>query len=129
MLVAIIADFYALNQFHHEIGSPPLGGASIEDVSDVRMIHQGQRLPLRLKACNHTLRVHPRLNDLEGDATADRLLLFGDENDPASSLSNFVQKFVPADPVSRLFGCSEFGSPFGDKACRWFFEEVSDSIV
>src|SRR6266481_8574578 len=76
MLVAVIGDFDALDQFHHKIRPAALGGARIEYVSDVRMVHQRECLSLGLKACNHAFCIHSRFNDLESDSPADRLLLF-----------------------------------------------------
>jgi hypothetical protein len=44
-------------------------------VSDVRVVHEGERLPLRLEAGNNIARVHTRLDDLEDHLAADRMLL------------------------------------------------------
>ncbi len=90
MLVAIFGDLETLHQLHHKIRPPIPGCARIEDVSDVRMFHQRQRLSFGLKACNYAFGVHPRFNDLERDAPADRLFLFCDENPPATSFSDLL---------------------------------------
>jgi len=58
------------------------------DLGNVRMIHQGQRLPLRLEPGNHLSRVHAGLDDLQGDLAPDRLLLFGHEDHAEAALAN-----------------------------------------
>ena len=40
----------ALDVFHDEEGAVVLGGPAVEDLGDVGMIHQGQRLPLGLES-------------------------------------------------------------------------------
>src|SRR6266567_4721253 len=99
-LVAEIGDFNTLDQFHYEIRTAALSRAGIEDASDVRMVHQRQCLSLGLKTCNHALGVHPRLNQLEGDAPVDRFRLFGYEDYPATPFSDLLQQLVPVHPVT-----------------------------
>jgi len=91
MSVAIIGDFDALDQFHHKIGPPASGRAGIEDVSDVWMFHQGQRLALGLKTRNDAVRIHSRFDQLQGDAPQDRFLLLSHENHAASAFSDLLQ--------------------------------------
>src|SRR5690349_14753127 len=69
MSVAIIGDPHTFDQFHYKIRSPTLGGPGIEYVSDVRMAHQRERLPFRLEARDHAFCIHPRLDDLQCDAS------------------------------------------------------------
>jgi phage tail sheath gpL-like len=40
----------------------------------------------------------PELDDLEGDAAADRLLLLGHVDDAAAALADLLQQLVAADP-------------------------------
>ena len=46
-------------------GRPDLGRPSIEDLGDVGMIHQCQRLPFGLEPGDDTFRVHARFDDLQ----------------------------------------------------------------
>jgi len=61
--------------FHDEVGSAELGGAGIEHLRDVGVIHHGQCLALLLEARDHIAGVHAELDDLEGDPAAHRLFL------------------------------------------------------
>ena len=76
--VAIVGDRHALDQLHHEVGAAASAVAGVEDLGDVGMIHQGQRLPLLLEAGEHPLGVEAGPNDLDGDAALHRLGLVGD---------------------------------------------------
>ena len=49
VLVAILGERDALDQFHHEERPAGLGRAGVEDLGDVRVVHQRQGLPLRLE--------------------------------------------------------------------------------
>ena len=46
VFLAIICDWFSLNQFHHEIGQTVPCRSAIEQAGDVRMIEAGQNLPL-----------------------------------------------------------------------------------
>ena len=50
------------------------------------------------------LRVHAQLDDLEGDAPPDRLLLLGHVNHAAAAFADLLQQLVTADAVAGLFG-------------------------
>src|SRR5262249_31566115 len=110
--VAIVGDLNTLHQFHDKIGPPAVSCAGVEDVSDVGMVHQSQRLPLGLKACDHAFGVHSRLYDLECDTPADGLLLLRHEDDAASTLADLLQQLVPAHPVPELLPDGECLTPF-----------------
>src|SRR5580765_3707251 len=112
MSVTIIGDFDTIDKFHHKIRPPMLGCAGIEDVSNVRMIHQRERLTLSLEARDHAFRVHSRLNHLEGDTTANRFLLLCYENHTATSFSDLLQQLVPIHAVTRLFPSGGFRPAF-----------------
>jgi hypothetical protein len=49
VLVAVVGDPDAADQFHHEVGPTGLRRPGIEHLGDVRMIHQRQRLPFCLE--------------------------------------------------------------------------------
>ncbi len=58
-IVAIFVMRHALDQLHHKIGAAVVADAGIENLGDVGMVHQGQRLPLLLEAGQHTSESRP----------------------------------------------------------------------
>ena len=50
LLVAVLGDRHTANQLHHKIRTSLLRGTAIEDLGDMRMLHQRQGLTLRLEA-------------------------------------------------------------------------------
>ena len=103
VLVAVIGDANAPHQFHHKVGPARFGCARIQHFSDVGMIHHRQRLPLRLKPCNHRLGVHAQLDDLQRDTSPDRLGLFGDIDHAATTFTDFFEQFVTAEGLAHGF--------------------------
>ena len=75
--VAILGDRHALDQLHHEVGAA-VGLAGVQDLGDVGVVHQGQRLPLLIEAGEHPLGVEAGANHLDGDAALHRRGLVGD---------------------------------------------------
>ena len=67
------------------------------------MIHQRQRLPLRLEARDDVLRVHAELDDLERDPAADRFLLLGHVNHAAAAFADLLKQLVSANDIARFF--------------------------
>ena len=51
------------------------GLAAVQDVGNVGVVHEGQRLPLGLEAGHHLARVHARLEYLHRHLAAQGLLL------------------------------------------------------
>ena len=76
-------------------GRPAGGRPGVEHLGDVRVVHQGQGLPLGLEPGDHLPGVHPRLDHLQGHLPADRLGLLGHEHQP-----------MPPSPIcsSSLYG-------------------------
>ena len=58
VLVAVLGDRHALDQFHDEVRPARVGRAGVEHLGDVRVVHQGQGLPLGLEPGEH-LRASP----------------------------------------------------------------------
>ena len=100
VLVAILGDLDAAHQFHDEVGPAGVGGARVEHLGDVRMVHHRQRLALGFEAGDDRLGVHAQLDDLERDAAAHRFLLLGHVNHAAAAFADFLEQFVAADPVA-----------------------------
>jgi hypothetical protein len=97
VLVAILGDRHALNQFHDKIGPAAIGGAAIEHLGDVGVVHQSQGLALGLEAGDDVAGVHAQLDDLKGDLAADRFLLLSHIHHAHAALANLLQQLVAAD--------------------------------
>ena len=66
----------------------------------LRMIHQRQGLPLRLKAGDHLLGVHPQLDDLQGHQPLEGTLLLGQVDDPEAAFPEHTQQLVASDATA-----------------------------
>ena len=73
-------DRLAGDQFHDEERAAGAGLSGIEDLGDIRMIHQGQRLAFGLKAVDDPFGIHPRLENLYRNAAFDGPVLVGEVN-------------------------------------------------
>src|SRR5262245_44496559 len=65
------------------------------------MLHQGQRLTLRLEAEDDLARVHAGLENLERDLAANRFHLLGEIDDAEAALADLLQNSVGADCRTR----------------------------
>src|SRR5258706_6761068 len=97
MLIAVFRDLDATHEFHHEIRTTGFSGTAIEYPRNAGMIHQSECLPFRLEPGDDASSVHARLDDLQCDATADRLLLFGHEDDATAPFAYLFQQFVTSN--------------------------------
>ena len=79
---------------------PAGGGSGIEDPRDIGVIHQGEGLALGLEAADDGFGVHARLEDFEGDPTADGFALFGHENHAATAFADLFEQFVATDHIA-----------------------------
>ena len=85
-------------------GPAGVGGAGVEHLGDVRVVHQRQRLPLGLEAGDDLPGVHARLDDLQRDLAADGVLLLGHEDDAEAALADLLQQLVAADDRADALG-------------------------
>jgi hypothetical protein len=90
VLVAELRDRLPLHQLHDEVRPAVLGRAGVEHLRNVGMVHEGERLPLRLEPGEDLPRVHPRLDDLERDPPPDRLGLLGHPDRPHAAFADLV---------------------------------------
>src|SRR5262245_61391080 len=102
IFITVISNSGPTDQFHHEVRPAGLSGPSVKDLGDAGMIHQCQRLPLRLESGNDTPRVHPWPNDFQRDLAMNRLLLFRQVNHAATPFADLLQQFVSAYSITRL---------------------------
>src|ERR1035441_7332326 len=100
VLVAVVGNPDALDQFHDEVGPAVVGRPGIEDLGDVRMVHEGQGLPLGLEAGDNRYGVHTQLDYLEGDTAANRLSLLGHIDYSAAALADPFEQLVVADALA-----------------------------
>ena len=96
-LVAEPGDRDALDQLHHEVGAAGVGRAGVEDLGDVGMVHQGQRLPLGLEAGEDLAAVHAGLDELERDRPPHRLGLLGHVDRAHAPFADRLEQLVRAD--------------------------------
>jgi hypothetical protein len=94
VLRAVGRDRLAADELHHEV-RPSLGRrTSVEHARDGRMVHQRQRLALRLEPCHHLRGVHPRLDDLERDLSPHRPDLFREPDDAHAAFAEGLDQSV-----------------------------------
>jgi hypothetical protein len=94
--VAVAGDGHALDQLHDEVRAAFGGSAGVEDAGDVGVVHEGQRLALRLEPGDDLRRVHPRLDQLDRHEPPDRLGLLGHPDGAQAALADPLQQLVPA---------------------------------
>jgi len=100
-LIAVLRQGDAVDQFHHEVGPARVGRAGVEDVGDVRVIHQGQSLTFGLKAGDNGAGIHAWLDDLQRHFASHRFALLGHVNDTEAAFADLLQQLVAADLRTR----------------------------
>jgi hypothetical protein len=63
------------------------------------MRHQRECLAFGLEARQYLLRVHSKLDDLQGNASLDRLLLFGEVHHSHAAFAEHLQKAIRSDSL------------------------------
>ena len=101
LLDAVFGDGRAVDQLHHEVRPPRLGGPGVEDASDARVVHARQDGALRLEARHHLQVVRARLDELQRDLTLERLLLPGTEDDAEAAFPETLEQLVGTDAITR----------------------------
>ncbi len=119
-LHAVLRQRYSLDEIHHEIRSAGGSGPSIEHTCDVQVVHQRQGPAFRLEAGDDFPCVHAGLDDLERHLPVNRLLLFGQKDNAHTTLSDFPEQLIRADPRARLFQGRLVAKPGGQRSS---FEE------
>jgi hypothetical protein len=109
--VAVARDRIAGAELHHEIGPAAGGGAGIEHLRDVRMVHEGEGLPLLFEARDDLPRIHAELDDLERDLAPHRRFLLGHEDDAEAALADLLKQAIGAEPHPRHLGDLAGGVP------------------
>jgi hypothetical protein len=99
-----LVDRHPLDQLHDEVRAALLRTAAVEHPGDVRVVHQGQRLPLRLEPDDDPLRLQPGPDDLERHLPLDGTRLLGHPDGAHAALADELQQLVRADPAARGVG-------------------------
>ncbi len=96
VLVAVVGERDPLDQLHDEKRTTVLGRAGIEDLGDVGMVHQRQRLAFGLEAGEDGFGIHASLDQFESDRASDRLSLLGKVDRSHAPFADFLAKLVAA---------------------------------
>ena len=89
---------------HHEVRAALWGRAGLEDLGDVRVIHEGQRLALGLEAIDDLGRVHAALDDLQRHRAADGFRLLGPIHLAHATRTDALQNAVAPDALWSVQG-------------------------
>ncbi len=108
--VAILGDWHPIHQFHHEERLARIGRAAIVDAGDVRVVHEGQRLPLGIESSQHRPRIHPGLDQFERDLSLHWFGLLGPVDRPHTPLTDHLdQRIAASDHPARGGVCGAVG--------------------
>ena len=97
MGVTVVGEGDSLHEFHDEVGPAVGGGAAIEYLGDVWVLHDGQRFPLGVEAGHHLSGVHSRFDHFECHASANGLRLLGYVHQPHTALRQYTQYAIRAN--------------------------------
>ena len=120
--IAILGDGDALNQLHHEVGPAGVGGAGVQHLGDVAVVHQGQGLLFCLEAGNDLRLSMPAFRILSATAPPHRLLLLGQEHHAKTAFADLLQQLVGANLGTSLLG--DWRIDFGSRG----FQEAPDFL-
>jgi hypothetical protein len=67
------------------------------------MFHHRQGLTLGLEASDDLFGIHPKLDDLQGDPSANGMFLLSHKDDAEASFADLLEEFVAADLCARAF--------------------------
>ena len=76
----------------------------VEHPGDILVLHQGEGLALGFESCDHFLRIHAELEDLERSTAAERALLLTQEDLTHSSFANELEQPVLANALQNRRG-------------------------
>jgi hypothetical protein len=109
--VAVPCDANAGYVLHYEIGTAVLCSSRLQDLGNIRMVHQGQGLTFGLEASKDLFGVHPEFNDLESHFATDRFGLLGQVNDSHPTFTQYLQDSIGPNYLGGLDRTIEWDSP------------------
>ena len=92
VVVAVLSDRNSIDKFHHEVRTTVVRSAGIKHACDIGMVHHRQGLLLGVEPGDHIFRVQLRFDQLEGNATLDRLVLFREPDNSHSAATEFFNQ-------------------------------------
>ena len=100
-LVAEAVDGQPLDVLHDEVGEPVLGRPAVEQARDVWVVQGGENLALVAEAAEDEVRVHPALDELDGDAAAElAVVALGHVDGAHPAAADLAHDLVGADPAA-----------------------------
>ncbi len=110
VLVAIAGDRHPFDEVHDEVGPAGASCTGVQHAGDVRVVHQGQRLPFGLEAGDNLFRVHAGLDQLDGDEALDRLGLLRHPDAAHAAFADLLQKLIRTDDSPNWLGDRQVNS-------------------
>jgi len=104
--IAVLVDREPGHELHDEVGAALLGASSVEDLGDIRVVHQCQGLLLGFEAADRVLRTNTLLDDLERYLPPHRLVLFREVDNAHTARAKTTQDLVGADALRHDRGAS-----------------------
>ena len=136
LLIAILRDRQPGHVLHHEVRLALRRRPGVEHLGDGGMIHDRQRLPLRLEALHDRLVVHPGLDQLQRDLPPHRRGLFGQPDLPHAAFAKLADELktlrkdlsrLPSAPDRSDFGPASAPSSSAER--RRLQEAGADTFV
>ena len=118
-------DGESVDELHDEEGEALGGGAGVEDLSDVGVVHEGEGAAFGVEAGDDGFGAHAGFDDFEGDVAADGFGLCGEIDGAHAAFAEDALDFVVADGGGGgVGGGEEIGGAFvGGEELGDLFEE------
>ncbi len=101
--VACDRDGQAVYVLHHEVGTALGGRARVLQSSDIRVLHERQRLSFRFETPQYRRAFQARLQHLQSHFAVHRICLFRKVDDPHAAFTDLANDFVIAECIAGLY--------------------------
>jgi hypothetical protein len=125
VLIAIFVNGQPVDVLHHKVWLALRRGSCVKHLGNRWMIHDGERLPLRLEALYHRLVIHPGLDQLQGHLALDRGSLLREPHLPHAAFTQFsdqlksLRKHLAGCQSSNIVESIRDGVPFAGHRRRF----------